>query len=148
MAKRKTKKKSKKSTKGRLIKGMTKKLPSEIINDPIFTNKLKELMKGYAGIYALYKENNLYYVGLTRNLFRRITRHLKDRHAGKWNKFIIFRIKKVHYLKDIETLIHHIVEAKGNKVKGKVPRDSNLNRVLKEILIKTGRKYRKLRKVI
>ena len=84
---KKSKSKKRKPTKGKLIKGMTKKLPYEILSDPSFTKKLRELMKGYAGIYALYKENKLYYVGLTGNLFGRIRWHLKDRHAGKWNKF-------------------------------------------------------------
>jgi len=40
----------------------------------------------------------------------------------------------VNYLKDIETLIHHLVNTPGNKVKGKVPRDADLNRVLREVL--------------
>ena len=36
-----------KSCKGVLIKGMSKKLPSNILADPIFETKLKELMKGF-----------------------------------------------------------------------------------------------------
>src|SRR5258707_15899338 len=91
------------SKKGALIKGMSKRLPSDILDNPIFQEKLKEIMKGYAGIYALYRKGKLYYVGLTRDLFGRINWHLKDRHAGKWDRFIIFRIKRVAYLKDIET---------------------------------------------
>jgi hypothetical protein len=42
--------------------------------------------------------------------------------------FIIFRIQRVRYLKDIEALIHHLVDTPGNKIKGKVPRDADLNR--------------------
>ena len=138
---------NKNSTKGKLIKGITKKLPSEILNDPAFIKKLKEIMKGYGGIYALYKKDKLYYVGLTTNLFGRIRWHLKDRHAGKWNKFIIFRIKRINYLKDIETIIQHIAEPKGNRVKGKVPSDSNLNKVLRSILMERSKELTKLRKV-
>jgi hypothetical protein len=140
-------KKRHKSAKGKLIKGMTKKLPSEILKDPTFTSKLKELMKGYAGIYALYRENTLYYVGLTKDLFGRINWHLKDRHKGKWDKFIIFRIKRVNYLKDIETLLTHIVDTKGNRAKGRVPEDSDLNKVLREILMERGKEYTKLKRV-
>ena len=76
----KIKKRKHKSSKGRLIKGMTKKLPYEILNDPAFTKKLKELMK-------------------------------------------------------------------GNKVRGRVPIDSDLNRVLREILMERGKEYKKLRAV-
>ena len=139
MTKEKVKKKTvpekkKKTTKGALIKGMTKKLPSLILDNPVFRKGLKEIMKGYSGIYALYSKDRLYYVGLTTNLFGRINWHLKDKHAGKWDSFVIFRIKRINYLKDIETLITHLVKLPGNKVKGKVPRDADINRILKLIL--------------
>jgi len=42
-------------TKGSLIKGMSKKLPSDILENPVFRKRLKEIMKGYSGIYALKK---------------------------------------------------------------------------------------------
>ena len=124
----------KKTTKGALIKGMTKKLPHEILKNSVFKEGLKETMKGYSGIYALYRKENVYYVGLTTNLFGRIKRHLEDHHAGKWDSFVIFRIKRIKYLKDIETLITHLVKLPGNKVKGKVPRDADINRILQLIL--------------
>ena len=130
MAKRK---KHKNSTKGRLIKGMTDKMPSSLLKNPIFKEKLKEMMKDYAGIYGLYRKDKPYYVGLTKNLLRRIKRHLKDRHKRKWDSFQIFRIKKIDYLKDIETLLLHIVKTKGNRVRGHVPKDAQLNYALKEI---------------
>jgi hypothetical protein len=49
-------KRKKRTTKGALIKGMTKKLPSEILGNPVFKKRLKEIMKGYSGIYALYRK--------------------------------------------------------------------------------------------
>ena len=128
------KRRTSKSTKGALIKGMSRRLPSEILESPLFAQRLKDIMRRYAGIYALYRKEELYYVGLTRNLLGRIRWHLRDRHAGKWDTFIVFRIERVKYLKDIETLIHHLVDAPGNRVKGKVPRDSDLNHVLREVL--------------
>lgn len=65
-------KRKKKTTKGVLIKGMSKRLPSEILANPVFEKRLKEIMKGYSGIYALYRKDRLYYVGLTTDLFGRI----------------------------------------------------------------------------
>lgn len=41
----------------------------------------------------------------------------------------------MRYLKDIETLIHNLVDTQGNRVKGKVPRDADLNRILREVLV-------------
>lgn len=138
----------KRTTKGALIKGMTKQLPSEILASPIFRKKLQELMKGYAGIYALYHHDRPYYVGLTTNLFGRVNGHLKDRHKGQWDHFVIFRIKKVDYLKDIETLITHLMPWPGNRVKGKVPRDGDINRILRQILTDHTREIREIRKVL
>jgi len=113
---------------------MSKRLPSEILDNPVFKKRLKEIMKGYSGIYALYRKKRLYYVGLTTNLLGRINWHLRDRHAGKWDSFVIFRIKRVAYLRDIETLITRLIKVPGNRVEGKVPRDADINRVLKVIL--------------
>jgi predicted GIY-YIG superfamily endonuclease len=127
---------------------MSKRLPSEILDNPIFRTRLKEIMKGYAGIYALYRKDKLYYVGLTRNLFGRINWHLRDRHAGRWDRFIIFRIKRVNYLKDIETLLTHLVDTKGNRAKGKVPRDADIGRVLKDILRQHKREIRGIEKAL
>ncbi len=145
-ARKKGSKKSPKSPKGALIKGMSKQLPSDILDNPLFTRRLKEIMRGYAGIYALYRRKKLYYVGLTTNLLGRIRVHQKrDRHAGKWDHFTIFRIQRVRYLKDMETLIHQLVTIPGISAKGKVPRDADLNRVLREVLQEEERKMREIK---
>ena len=127
---------------------MSRRLPSEILDSQLFARRLREIMRGYAGIYALYRRNSLYYIGLTKNLLGRIKWHLKDRHGGKWDHFIIFRIQKVRYLKDIETLIHQLVDTRGNKVKGKVPRDADLNRILREVISDHEQAIRGIRKAL
>src|SRR5258708_29526417 len=99
-----------KSNKGALIKGMSRRLSSEVLDDPLFRKSLQEIMRGYAGVYALYRGKRLYYTGLTGNLLNRIKWHQKDRHRGKWDHFVIFRIHRVRYLKDIETLVLNLVE--------------------------------------
>mgnify|MGYP001571365905 FL=1 len=136
------------SAKGALIKGMSRRLPSEILESPLFARRLREIMRRYAEIYALYRRSRLYYIGLTTNLLGRIKWHLKDRHAGKWDRFIIFRIQKVRYLKDIETLIHQLVDTRGNRVKGKVPRDADLNRILREVLVEHERAIRGIKRAL
>lgn len=141
-------KKKNQSTKGALIKGMSRNLPSGILTDPVFKKKLWELLRGYAGIYALYKGEKLYYIGLARDLHGRVRWHLQDKHAGKWDHFKIFRIQKVRYLKDIETLIHHIAETKGNRIKGRVPKDADLNRALFEVLREYEHRIKPLRKAL
>ena len=127
---------------------MSRRLPSEILESPLFARRLREMMRGYAGIYALYRRHRLYYIGLTTNLLGRIKWHLKDRHSGKWDHFIIFRIQKVRYLKDIETLIHHLVDTRGNKVKGKLPRDADLNRILRDVLAEHEQAIRGIKRAL
>lgn len=145
---KRSKKKAKAHTKGALIKGMAKNLPSEILTDLVFKKKLAELLRGYAGIYALYKDSNLYYVGLARSLHGRVRWHLRDRHAGKWNNFRVFLIQKVRYLKDIETLVLNIAEPKGNKTRGKLLKGADLSRTLLEVLKEHQRKIKALRRAL
>jgi hypothetical protein len=140
--------KSKGSVRGALIKGMSKRLPRVILSSPVFKEKLKEIMKGYAGIYALYRDDKLYYVGLTRNLLGRISGHEKNRHKSNWNTFVIFRIKRVRLLKDIETLVTHIAILPGNRVKGRLPQDSDLNKILREILRDHEKEIRGIKKAL
>ena len=122
-----------KSNKGLLIKGSLERIPAETIEDQTFRKKLRELMKGWAGIYALYKGTDLYYVGLAKSSFWRLWGHFKrDHHAGKWDNFSVFRFKKVRYLKDLETLLLHVSKPSGNKVKGRIPKDYELTQILKK----------------
>ena len=136
------------STRGALIKGMSRRLPSELLSSEVFAEHLQKMMRRYAGIYALYRKKRLYYIGLTRNLLGRIKRHLKDRHKGKWDSFTIFRIQRVKYLKDIETLVTRVADTPGNRQKGKVPQDADLNRVLHQVLKDHKRTIREMERVL
>ncbi len=77
-----------KSVKGPLIKGMSRRLPREILTSPVFTSRLSEIMQGYTGVYALHARDRLYYIGLSTNLSGKVMHHTKDRHADKWDHFI------------------------------------------------------------
>lgn len=138
----------KKSTRGVLIKGMSKRLPSTILGNPVFEERLKALLRKDAGIYALYNHDKLYYVGLTRNLFGRISWHLRDRHKNRWDSFVVFRIKRVNFLKDIETLITRIIDVPGNRQRGHVPRDADINRLLRGILREHRREIHDIEKAL
>lgn len=138
----------KRSNKGALIKGMSQPLPIELLGDPSFKNGLYEIMRDYAGIYALYKRNRLYYVGLATNLYWRLLGHTKNKHRGKWNRFAIFRIGRVRYLKDIETLLLRVAEPPGNVVSGHLHRDADLTRVLRKIQRDQTRRLTRIRKAL
>src|SRR5689334_19987974 len=90
-------------TKGALIKGVSQQLPRELLSEPTFREELRVLMRGYSGLYVLYKRDRLYYIGLARDLFWRLHSHTRDKHRHKWDRFAIYRIARVRYLKDIES---------------------------------------------
>ncbi|MBC6415054.1 MAG: GIY-YIG nuclease family protein [Bdellovibrionales bacterium] len=55
-----------------------------------YQKALSKLIGTSQGVYALYNNNELYYVGKASNLKRRVRQHLKDRHALWTSLFIIF----------------------------------------------------------
>ena len=115
-------KKGKKSNKGRIIKDYDEFIEYDWKDDSIFQDIPSSLSKPKGrGIYALYDNHGLYYVGLTtRSLRSRIKRHTTDRHRKKWNKISWYQIPNFKYSKDMETAILRITHPKGNRVKGKI----------------------------
>lgn len=92
----------------------------------------QHLINGYIkhrhGIYALYRKNKLYYVGLASNLRNRLNHHLKDRHSDSWDRFSIYLVIKDEHMKELESLLLRIFMPKGNKQKGKFKRAENIKR--------------------
>lgn len=78
-----------------------------------------EFARGKSGVYALYNSDNLYYVGLAKNLRTRLHHHLRDRHAEAWNRFSIYLTHNDEHLKELESLVLRILMPKGNRVVGK-----------------------------
>ncbi len=142
-----SRRKRKKSNKGALIKGRTRRLPVELLGDLSFEEGLKKIMRNYAGVYALYHGERLYYVGLTNDLYNRLRWHTKNRHKGKWNRFAIFRVRRVRYLKDMETLLLQVAKPPGNSVGGHLHRDADLTRVLREVWRENTLRLKQMRKV-
>ena len=136
------------SDKGALIKGMSRRLPIELLGDRSFEDGLQEIMRGYAGVYALYKDNSLYYVGLATNLYNRLRWHTKNKHQGKWNRFAIYRVSRVRYLKDMETLLLQVAKPPGNAVNGRVHADADLTRVLRQVHRENTLRLRRIKKAL
>jgi len=58
-----------------------------------------------SGIYVLYGNYGLYYVGIAGRLGPRLKRHLADTHAGKWDRFSWFGFKRVQSHRTPEGLL-------------------------------------------
>jgi hypothetical protein len=87
---------------------------------------VRDLIGRQAGVYALYKKERLYYVGLARKLSGRLRAHLRDRHKGCWDTFSIYLTNNDKHMKEIESLLLQIARPKGNKVGGKPSGSTNL----------------------
>ena len=94
-----------------------------------------------AGIYALYQNKKLQYIGLSEtNVHKRVRGHWKNRNKEghfkhlQWNEFSFYQIpfkKRVKYIKDIETLFLRIVNPPLNKRSGKF--DKKYRNLAKEL---------------
>jgi hypothetical protein len=115
-----------------IVTGHLEKIGAKVFVD--FSSAITDLIKGNQGIYALYKKDRLYYVGLASNLKSRINAHNKDRHQNKWTHFSLYIIRKEDHIKEIESLVLGIAYPKGNKVRGKLKQSKDLRPLLKRKL--------------
>jgi len=81
---------------------------------------IRTMIRGHAGVYALYKGDKLYYVGLASNLMGRVNHHLKDRHRGKWDRFSVYLTTDDAHIRPLEALVLRVVDPTGNRVKGRL----------------------------
>jgi hypothetical protein len=91
---------------------------------------VRDLIGRQSGVYALYKRNTLYYVGLASKLSSRLKAHLRDRHKNDWDNFSIYLTNNSKHMKEIESLLLQIAKPKGNRVGGKPSGSENLRRRL------------------
>lgn len=90
---------------------------------------IRQYVSRRSGVYALYRGDRIYYVGLASNLRSRLKGHLKDRHRNLWNRFSVYLTIGNDHIKELESLILRIAKPVGNKVKGKFKRSENLYRL-------------------
>lgn len=95
-----------------------------------YRESVKDLIRGQHGVYALYKNEKLYYVGLAKNLMARLNQHLTDKHKRKWNRFSVYLVDDPEHIKDLETLFLRIFRPPGNSVRGKFRGAMNLRKDL------------------
>ncbi len=91
---------------------------------------IRHYIRGRNGVYALYKGDRLYYIGLARNLRGRLKQHLRDRHRSLWDRFSVYLTIGEHHIKEMESLLLRIPAPPGNKMGGKFVRCENLNKKL------------------
>jgi len=95
---------------------------------------IQQLIRHRSGVYALYHQEKLYYVGLAKNLMGRLKGHLKDRHRGAWDRFSVYLTNDAGHIKQLESLLLRIVKPVGNRVSGRFAASSNLYRTLYRLM--------------
>jgi GIY-YIG catalytic domain len=100
-----------------------------------YQDVIRSYVRGRQGIYALYRKDQLYYVGLAKNLRSRLRHHLRDRHRKLWDRFSVYLTIGDSHLKELESLILRTIKPPGNHQSGKFTKSENLR----------GRLSRKLR---
>ncbi len=123
-----------------LIKGNLERISSKVFD--LYHDEITELVGKQHGVYALYKKNRLYYVGLANNLKSRVKYHLRDRHANKWDTFSLYLIHNVNYLHELESLLVHIAEPSGNIQRGRFAKSINLIKTLEEMMEERDKRQR------
>ncbi|HVS09298.1 MAG TPA: hypothetical protein VMS76_05430 [Planctomycetota bacterium] len=91
-----------------------------------YQDVIRDHVRGRRGVYALYRRDKLYYVGLAENLRGRLRHHLRDRHGDSWDRFSVYITIDESHLRELESLVLRIVQPKGNKQKGRFARSQNL----------------------
>lgn len=99
-----------------------------------YRHVVRDMIRGHSGIYALYRRDKLYYVGLASNLMSRLDQHLKDKHKGKWDRFSVYLTAHNEHMKELESLVLRIVSPAGNSVSGKLSKSVNQRRVLNKLI--------------
>lgn len=87
---------------------------------------VRTYVRGRHGVYALYRDDRLYYVGLARNLRDRLQSHLRDRHRKSWDRFSVYLTIGDSHIRELESLVLKIVRPRGNKLTGKFAKAENL----------------------
>jgi excinuclease UvrABC nuclease subunit len=90
------KKAGRESSRKPLVIGYVERVSREVFSD--FAAQLTALVGRQHGVYALYKGDQLYYVGLANNLRGRIKRHLSDRHTEKWDRFSLYLVREAAHI--------------------------------------------------
>ncbi len=123
MKKKKIKRKSR-----AIVVGHLEKISSGVFER--YPEQITGLTEGTQGVYALYRRQKLYYIGLASDLKRRIKWHLKDKHKGKWDRFSLYIIRKTDQIREVESVVVRIAEPSGNKQRGRLGGSKNLVRKL------------------
>ena len=98
------------------VQGYLERKPRELLESQY--EEILSALPHNRGVYALYKGERLYYIGIARHLTGRVWTHTKNQHAKKWDIFSLYSCKSLDQIKMLEALFLRITKPPGN---GQVP---------------------------
>jgi hypothetical protein len=114
----------------------------EMVSKEVFRQHfdlITDLIGDSPGVYALYDDSSLYYVGKSTDLRKRVKQHLRDRHWANWTHFSLYLARKEEHIHEIESLIVRIAYPKGNRI---VPRGKSSGPLRKTLVTLVKRKQK------
>lgn len=129
--------KTMRSSRGQLVQSFAENISANLLEQHRDTVNL--VIGRKSGVYVLSKEGKPYYVGLASELPQRLNHHLKDRHAGNWDRFNFYAIRKQKYLRDLESILIRVAKPEGNRQRGGFGKNKNLRRKLRNEIIQSIR---------
>jgi hypothetical protein len=127
------KKKKKKSSRGLLVRAYAEDISANLLEQ--HGDTVKWVIGRKRGVYVLSKDGKPYYIGLATKLPSRLNHHLKDRHAGNWDRFNFYAIRSPKYVKDLESVLIRVAKPEGNRQRGGFGKNANLRKRLRNEII-------------
>ncbi len=118
--------------KDRLVREHLENVAGDVLGD--YPKIIESLAGGRNGIYALYRGDRLYYVGLATDLRLRLKQHLRDRLSNKWDRFSVYVTADDRHLHEIEALILRIGKPRGNRTRPRLPGSQSLGPELRRLV--------------
>jgi hypothetical protein len=127
--------KKRKSSRGLLVQAYAENISAKLLEQ--HGDTVKTVIGKKQGVYVLSKDGEPYYIGLAKKLPSRLNHHLKDRHAGKWDRFNFYAIRSRKYVKDLESILIRVARPNGNRQKGNFGKDKNPRRTIRNEIIQS-----------
>jgi hypothetical protein len=125
---------------GHLVSQHLENVSRDLLRD--YPDIIRSFARSGNGIYALYRGDRLYYVGLATNLRQRLARHLRDHLRGTWDRFSLYLTVDGEHLREMEALFLHISKPRGNLATPRLVRSESLEPELRRRIAERQRQQR------
>ncbi len=116
------------AVKDKIVSGVAQLWPRDVFNlreGNKYLDDVKEILDKKSGVYILYRDDKPYYIGKTKNLFKRLTGYARNPNSKRyhfWNYFTAFIVTKSRLIDDVEAILIRAMPLVDNSAKPKIHR--------------------------